>query len=129
MLYQIIKFELQYRIKRPATYLYFLLLFFLAFGLTSTDIVETFVDGSQLKINAPAIIGRMLVTLLLLAIPVCASIMGVAVVRDFDHKIDSLLFTTSISKFNYLLGRFSGSFVVFICVISAIMAGMIAGYH
>ncbi|GAA0890643.1 M1 family aminopeptidase [Fulvivirga kasyanovii] len=58
---------------------------------------------------------------------VVSMIMGVAVLRDFDHQMESLIFVNPITKKDYLLGRFLGSFVVLVLIFSGLPLGMIVG--
>ena len=56
MWYQIFKFELQYRKARPATYIYFAILFLLSFLAISTDAVQIGGGAGLVKENAPVTI-------------------------------------------------------------------------
>ena len=54
---------------------------------------------------------------------VMAAIMGQAVYQDFLYQTHTLFFTSPISKFTYLAGRFIGSFAVLAIVFSSIGLG------
>ncbi|MEM9325212.1 MAG: M1 family aminopeptidase, partial [Bacteroidota bacterium] len=127
MWFQIFKFELQYRKKRPATYIYFGLLFLMAFLAISTDIVQIGGGAGLVKENAPATIAKMMVILSAFMMMITSAIMGVGVLRDFEHKAESMIFSTPISKFDYLFGRFLGSFVVTLFAFSGIILGFMFG--
>ena len=53
--------------------------------------------------------------------------MGVAILRDFDHQTESIMFTTPIKKRDYLFGRFLGSFLVLLFIMSGMMFGFMLG--
>ena len=127
MWYQIFKFELQYRKKRPATYIYFGILFLMALLAISTDVVQIGGGAGLVKENAPATIATMMVILSAFMMMITSAIMGVGVLRDFEHKTESLMFSTPIKKFDYLLGRFLGSFVVTLFAFSGILLGFTMG--
>lgn len=127
MLLEIFKFELSYRSKRPATYIYFGLIFLLAFGAATSDAVKIGGGAGLVKENAPATIARMMMVMSAFFIMITSAIMGVAVLRDFEHKTESLMFSTPIKKRDYLFGRFLGSFLVCILVFSAIPLGYMIG--
>ncbi len=127
MWYQIFKFELQYRKKRPATYIYFGILFLMALLTISTDVVQIGGGAGLVKENAPATIATMMVILSAFMMMITSAIMGVGVLRDFEHKMESLMFSTPIKKFDYLLGRFMGSFVTTLLVFSGILLGFVVG--
>lgn len=116
-------FEWQYRRKRPATYIYFAILFLISFLLLSTTANEMFAGG-QIKQNATQVIGRLTAILSLLCIFVISAVMGVSIVRDFEHRTEALFFTAPITKGNYLAGRFIGSLAILIVILTAMPLGM-----
>ncbi len=127
MWYKVFKFELQYRKKRPATYIYFGVLAFTALMAISTDSVQIGGGSGLVKENAPATIAKMMVILSAFMMMITSAIMGVGVLRDFDHKMESLMFSTPIKKWDYLFGRFLGSFVTTVFVFSGILIGFVLG--
>ncbi|MCC5944483.1 MAG: aminopeptidase [Bernardetiaceae bacterium] len=127
MLLEIIRFELKYRLKRPATYLYFLIIFLLTMLAFASDAVIIGGAAGAVKINAPTNITTILLIITAFFMMITSAVMGVAVLRDFEHKTDSLLFTTPIQKRDYLFGRFIGSFIILIFIFSGALFGMISG--
>ncbi|GAB2797210.1 M1 family aminopeptidase [Rhabdobacter roseus] len=129
MLKEILRFELAYRKKRSATYIYFAILFLMSFfAVTSKYIVIGGVAGGQIVENSPYNLSFMTVIMTFAMTFIVSAIMGVPVLRDFDHKTDSMLFTTPVSKFAYLFGRFFGSFVVTVLVFSAVWVAFMLGF-
>lgn len=129
MLREILRFELAYRKKRPATYLYFGIIFLLCFfAVTSKYVVIGGVAGGQIKENSPYNLAFMTVIMTFALTFITSAIMGVPVLRDFEHKTDSLMFSTPVSKFAYLFGRFFGSFLVTILVFSAVWIAFMLGF-
>ena len=57
---EILKFELKYRAKRPATYIYFVIMFLLAFCAIMTDVIHVGGCSGQVKENAPTSISSFL---------------------------------------------------------------------
>lgn len=127
MWYKVFKFELQYRKKRPATYIYFGVLAFVSLMAISTDSIQIGGGTGLVKENAPATIAKMMVILSAFMMMITSAIMGVGILRDFEHKMESLLFSTPIKKWDYLFGRFLGSFVTTIFVFSGILLGFVLG--
>ncbi len=127
MWFEIFKFELAYRKKRPATYLYFAILFLLSFGAVTSDFVQIGGGVGLVKENAPATLATMMVIMSAFFMMITSAIMGVGVLRDFEHNTESLMFSTPIKKRDYLLGRFLGSFVVTLFVFSGMLLGFIVG--
>ena len=128
MLLEVIRFELKYRLKRPATYIYFAVLFLLTLLAMTTDVVQIGGAAGQVKINAPVTLARMILIITAFFSMIISAIMGVGVLRDFEHKTHSMLFTTPITKRDYLFGRFIGSFIVLVFVFSGAFFGMTLGY-
>jgi ABC-2 type transport system permease protein len=124
----IFTFEIDYRKKRPVTFIYCGVIFLLALvGVISPNIKLGSPLG-QVYANAPFVIYRMTLVASFALIIVNAAIMGVSVVRDFDHRMDSILFSTPLSKAGYLMGRFWGSFVVLVIIYTALPLGFICGF-
>ncbi|WP_405566953.1 M1 family aminopeptidase [Polaribacter sp. Asnod6-C07] len=125
MWYQIFKFEIQYRIKRPDTYVFFLFLFL--FSLVGVDFIFQGTDFGILKKNSPIVIAKTMGAITGFSMILASMIMGVSVLRDFEYEIESLLFSTPIKKKDYLLGRFLGSFTILFFIFLGVLFGMIIG--
>lgn len=124
MWYEIFKFEILYRAKRLETYLYFIVLF-----LFSIVAVDFFLEGtlSIAKTNAPHVIAKTMAIVSAIFMMLSSMIMGVAVLRDYEHQMESILFVKPITKSDYLVGRFLGSFVVLVLIFSGLLFGMMIG--
>lgn len=125
MFVEILKFEILYRIKRPETYLFFLVLFL--FSIVAVDFVFQGVEIGLVKKNAPLIIAKTMAATTGLFMIMASMIMGVPILRDFKYQTEALLFSTSISKRDYILGRFFGSFIILLFIFSAVLFGMLLG--
>ena len=125
MWYNIFKFELQYRIKRPDTYVFFIFMFL--FSLVGTDFIFQGVELGGVKMNSPLVIAKVMGAITGIFMILASMIMGVSVLRDFEYQIESLMFVNPIKKKDYLLGRFLGSFTVLLFVFSGVLFGMILG--
>ncbi|PZR02451.1 MAG: peptidase M1, partial [Flavobacterium psychrophilum] len=110
MLYEFFIFEINYRLKRPETYLFFLLLFL--FSVVGIEFIFHGIDIGLVKKNSPFVIAKAMGAITGLSMIIASMIMGVPVLRDFQYDITSLIYVNPISKRNYLCGRFLGSFVV-----------------
>jgi len=122
-----IKFELQYRLKRPATYLYFLMLAALAFAMVVSDVITISIGSGKVAPNAPFTLTFFYLIFVALGMLIISAVMGVPVVRDFEHRSASLIFTTSIKKWQYLSGRFIGSFLIVLFIFLGPILGMLFG--
>lgn len=125
---EVIKFEFKYRMGRPATYIYFGLLFLIAFLAVTTDMVQAGGSGGKLMENAPTVIMTIMLFTMFLGTFIASAIMGVPVLRDFEHSTASMIFSTPLKKNQYLAGRFIGSFLILLLITSGILWGMMAGH-
>ena len=122
---QIFKFEIQYRIKRPDTYVFFLFLFL--FSIVGVDFIFQGSEMGLMKKNSPLVIAKTMGAISGIFMILASMIMGVSVLRDFEYNIESLVFSAPIKKKEYLLGRFLGSFAVLLFVFTGILFGMMLG--
>ncbi|AQG80631.1 ABC transporter permease/M1 family aminopeptidase [Spirosoma montaniterrae] len=124
MLLEILRFEWAYRRGRPATYIYFGLLFLIAFLSRATDVIQLSAGG-QLKQNASlGTATSMVVLLFVFGTFIISAVMGVAIVRDNENNTESLFFTTPVRKADYLFGRFLGSFLILLLILTGMPLGM-----
>lgn len=128
MLSKIIAFELKYRLRRPPTYIYFGLVFLVGFLSIAWEDFSQFGAGGQIKMNASYALYSLMGTISFIPmIFVSSAVMGVPIVRDYEHRMESILFTTNITKFDYLFGRFIGSLIILIVISSGALLGPIIG--
>ncbi|WP_298901692.1 M1 family aminopeptidase [uncultured Psychroserpens sp.] len=125
MWYNIFKFEIQYRIRRADTYVFFLFLFL--FSIVGVDFVFQGVDLGVLKKNSPIVVAKAMGAITGIFMILASMIMGVSVLRDFEYEIASLMFSTPIRKKDYLMGRFLGSFAILVIVFSGVFFGLMLG--
>ncbi|WFO14890.1 hypothetical protein M601_013335 [Cellulophaga baltica 4] len=120
---EIFLFELKYRLRRPATYIYIFLMFVIPL------LLAVFSDSSTAQFtNSPNAIIGVLGGMSMLGLFFYAAIMGVAVYRDEDHKTAQTYFTFPITEKSYILGRFFGSFAIVTLMNGAAMVGAIIGF-
>ncbi len=120
-------FELKYRKARAANYIYFGIMFTLCLLAVTTDVVQIGGAVGQVKENSPIVIGQMLVIMGVFMSLISSAIMGVAVLRDFEHNTEAILFSTPIQKISYLMGRYWGSFVVLLLVAASMPIAFMIG--
>jgi hypothetical protein len=125
MFRELFLFELYYRKQRATTYIYFALIFLVAFLFVTSP---TLAVGAGRSGNASFIITVITILCSVFLSIITAGVMGVAVVRDFDYDMSSILFTTPINKTAYLFGRLFGSMAVTVLLHLAIIPGMMLAY-
>ncbi|HZY81353.1 MAG TPA: M1 family aminopeptidase [Cyclobacteriaceae bacterium] len=125
MFKELFLFELYYRRRRPTSYVYFFLILIICLiSITGRDLEL----GAGRAANATFIITALTVVLSAFFTIITAAIVGVSIIRDSDHDMASLIYSTPVKKGSYLFGRFAGSMTVAIIIHMAIMPGFLLGY-
>jgi len=127
MLFEIFTFEIQTRLRQPSTYVFFIFLFL--FSLVGVPFVFEGVEIGMVKKNAPIIIAKTMGVICGFSMLIISMIMGVPILRDFQHGITPLIYSNPVSKKDYLIGRFLGSLLFLIGIYTAVMMGMILGEY
>jgi hypothetical protein len=127
MFSEIFLFELKYRLKRPATYVYFFIFFLFPFVAMISDIVQ--VGGATGKIlkNTPFIINTFVIAFSTIGVVIASAVMSVPIYRDIEHQIHTFYYTLPIRKNAYLGGRFLGSFLVLLFIFLSVQLGIFIG--
>ncbi len=125
MFKEIFLFEINYRLKRPATWSYFGIL--VLFGLIIA-IGGKGPTSEKAFVNSPIAIATMLSAISIFGIMLSSAIMGVPVYRDIDHKTENYFFSYPVTEKGYLLGRFCGSMAVLFLVSLGLQVGLIIGF-
>ena len=123
---EIFRFELKYRIKRPATWAYFGILF--VFGaLIAMDGGNG--NGSEKAFaNSSFQIAVFMGIMSIFMTMISSAVMGVPVYRDIEHGVKDYYFSFPVTEKGYLLGRFCGSFLILMLISLGLHFGMIFGY-
>jgi len=132
MFKEIFLFELKQWLKRPGIYIYFIVFLSMSFLLAAaiSGIFSGVTTDTNSYVNSATFIAGVLTSfssdylLGLITILICVALMAGCVQKDFQHNCFSFYFTKPISKFNYLIGRFSASFLLTVFVMSAIIIGI-----
>ena len=127
MFWPILRFEVEYHLKRAVTWLYFAALFFFAFFLIASDAVSVIGAAGLVKRNAPYALAQAMIAVSTIGVVITTAIVGTSLLRDFRFKTHELLFTTHLTRLGYLGGRFLGGWVVMVIVFSAIPIGTLLG--
>ena len=120
MFSQIFLFEIRYRLRRPAFYIYFLVVFaFAAIGFSQGNFGAT----DKEMINSPHILAEFTATMSIFLLLVSSAIMGTPLYRDLEHNTKEYYLAYPITRAGYFWGRFLGSFVFVIAIGAAAALG------
>ncbi len=117
-------FELQYRAKRPATWLYVFIMFLLGFLLIASGGIS---GSEKTNFNSALTIAQVLAISSVFGGLIASAIMGVPVYRDLEHRTQNFLFAYPINEKKYLLGKYLGSLTVLALVPIGTVLGMWLG--
>ena len=127
MLWTFLRFELRYRMRQPAVYVFSMIFALLTFGAVTSKAVVIGGGTGQTAINAPFVITQMLGIMSVVSVILVTAFVSTAVIRDFELATDALFFTKPIRKLDLLAGRFLGAVAVAFVVMIAAALGMIVG--
>jgi len=125
MWYEIYKFEIAYRLKSVETYVFFASVFI--FSLAGVEFVFEGVELGDVKLNAPIVIAKAMAAITGFLMLMVSLIMGVPIIRDVKFDFQFILFNYPIRKWDYLVGRFLGSFTILLFVFLGLLFGMMLG--
>jgi ABC-2 type transport system permease protein len=128
MFWELFRFELYYRRRRATTYVYFLVILIASAVVVLGPTFQVAGAADVTSPNSPYTIGALMVVLSFFFTMVTSSLIGVAVIRDVEHEMAPIIFTTPIHKGSYLFGRFAGSLVTLIALNSGIIFGALIAY-
>ncbi len=120
MFWQIFIFEIRYRLKRPATYIYFIAFFlitalFYFSGSTSAS--------EKVYHNSPVVIAQMTALFSMIMMLVCSAVMGVPLYRDIDYNTGNYYLSYPITENGYFWGRYLGSFIFVLLICTSMIFG------
>lgn len=109
MLRSIFLFEIKYHLKYPLLYSMFLTFFLFTFGAEVSDSFQLGGSiGNEFR-NSPIVILRWMTIMSIMGVLVVTAFVASSIHRDFSRNTHELFFSRPVSKFDYLMGRFSGS--------------------
>jgi len=134
MFFTLVGQEIAHRLRQFSTHVYFLIFFGVSFllmnalgGAFSDANVIIFGMGPNTHANSPFAINVTILFLSLLGLILTAPFMGQSVYRDYESGIYPLIFTTPISKAQYLGSRFLGAFIVHLYLYAGLVGGLMLG--
>jgi ABC-2 type transport system permease protein len=102
-------FELRYQLKNPVFWVVSILFFLLTFGAVTVDEIQIG-SGGNVHVNSPAAITQIHLILSLFFMFVTTAFVANVVVRDDESGFGPMVRATRVSKFDYLMARFTGAF-------------------
>jgi ABC-type transport system involved in multi-copper enzyme maturation permease subunit len=124
----ILMWEIRTEMRRVSTWVYFGIYFGLAFFSIlaaggAFDRLFGIGGAGRMLVNSPYALSAFIPVLALLGLSITAAMAGNALYRDYEAGIEPLVYTTPISKGEFLGGRFAGALVINLIVLSGIGIG------
>lgn len=124
MLPEVLRFEIAYRLKKTAVYIYFTMILLFSCLVFMKGFLPL---GEDQYINSPASIAQFCSGMTMMMMLVTSAIMGVPLFRDIEYNTGSYYFSLPVSESGYFWGRFLGSFIVLLFISFALPAGIFIG--
>ncbi|MDJ0979676.1 MAG: M1 family aminopeptidase [Erythrobacter sp.] len=119
-------FELRYQLRNPVFWVAIVIFFLMTFGATASDAVQIG-SGGNVNVNSPSAILQTQLILALFYMFVTTAFVANVVVRDDESGFGPMVRSTQVTKFAYLIGRFTGAMlaalIAFMVVPLAIFIG------
>jgi len=126
MMLRIAANEFRYMLRSPQTIVSFAVFFlFTYFAMASNNV--TIGAGGNVDVNSPFALTQTFLIMHVFAIFSVPAFIANSLLKDVDHKFDGILFSTPISKADYLFGRFIGSFAALTVALMGIPLGSLIG--
>ncbi len=122
--------ELKKNLKSVAFYIFTAIMFYAAYLWSSNTDPNTIMMGMRFGKewnNAAINIAKIFTNFSIISVLFTMLIVGRAVAKDFEANIHDFFFTTPMSKFAYLGGRFSGALIANILIFAGVVLGYIFG--
>jgi ABC-2 type transport system permease protein len=101
-------FELRYQLRNPVFWVVAILFFLMTFGATTVEQIQIG-SGGNVHVNSPAAIARIHLILSIFFMFVTTAFVANVIVRDDESGFGPMVKSTRVSKFDYLLARFTGA--------------------
>lgn len=105
---KIARFELRYQLRNPVFWVALVIFFLLTFGATTSEGIQIG-SGGNVNVNSPFAILQTQLVLTLFFMFVTTAFVANVIVRDDESGFGPMVRSTQVSKFAYLVGRFSGA--------------------
>lgn len=125
---EIFRYELIYQLRRPWTWLFFIALLVISFLMTRDNaLAEALFD--DFFVNSPFAIAKTTIVGSLFWLLTAAAVAGDAAARDVSTLMSPLVYTSPISKTQYLAGRFLSALTINILLLFTVQIGIFLGIY
>ena len=119
-------FELRYQLRNPVFWVALVLFFLLTFGATASEAIQIG-GGGNVNVNSPTALVQAQLILSMFFMFVTTAFVANVVVRDDESGFGPIVRTTRVTKFAYLMGRFSGATLAALVAFAAVPLAIFFG--
>jgi ABC-type transport system involved in multi-copper enzyme maturation permease subunit len=127
MLYRILAFEVRHALRQPMVYIFLLLLALMTFGATATENIVIGGSSGNVYRNAPNVVYTFYTIMSFLGLLMVTAFVNASAIRDFHHHTAQIVFSTPVTKRQYLVGKFVGSTLIALIPMLGISLGIVVG--
>ncbi len=129
MLRQILWFEIRYWLRSAMLWVFFFVIAALVFLAESTDHLTLGSSLTNTFRNAPFVVENFYSFIGLITILMATAFVNSAAARDFSFNTYQIIYSTPLSRFDFLMGRFLGATVVSVIPMLGVSAGVLLAKH
>ena len=120
-------FEVRYWLRQPMVYIFFLILALMVFGAVSTENIQIGGSIGSVYRNAPEVIYNFYGIMSFIGLLMVTAFVNGTAIRDFHNNTSQIIFSTRITKPQYLIGKFLGSTFIALLPMLGLSIGLIIG--
>jgi len=126
MIIRFFLFELRYWLRQPMVYIFLLIFGVFGFGFVALPNFSMGGGGNTFK-NAPYIVYIMYAVMSFIGLLAVTAFVNSTAIRDFSSNTAQIVFSTPVSRFSYLVGKFLGSTFVAALPLLGLSLGVLLG--
>lgn len=127
MLLRILAFEVRHALRQPMVYIFLLLLALMTYGATATENIVIGGSSGNVYRNAPNVVYTFYTIMSFLGLLMVTAFVNASAIRDFHHHTAQIVFSTPVTKRQYLVGKFVGSTLIALIPMLGISLGIVVG--
>ena len=121
-------FELRYWLRQPMVYIFFVVFGIFGFGFVASPNFSMGAVGNTFK-NAPYIVYLMYAIMSFIGLLSVTAFVNGTAIRDFTSNTAQIVFSTPVSRFSYLFGKFLGSTIIASLPLFGLSLGVVIGSY
>ncbi|HRH71175.1 MAG TPA: M1 family aminopeptidase [Flavobacteriales bacterium] len=127
MIGRIFLFEVRYWLRQPMVYIFLLILALMVFGAVGTENIQIGGSIGSVYRNAPEVVYNFYGIMSFIGLLMVTAFVNGTAIRDFANNTSQIVFSTPISKSQYLIGKFLGSTFIALIPLLGISLGIVIG--